>query len=79
MLQVHFQIGVNLSILINFSSLYPNFKNIQIRGRANYSLLPLLILKTSKQGGGEPFPSTLLSTTLLYPPPSLNFQTGRKE
>ena len=31
---------------------------------SNYSF-PLLILKTSKQGGEELFPSTLLPTTLI--------------
>ena len=36
-------------------------------------------IKTSKQGGGEHSPSTLLPFTPLYSPPSLNFQTGHKE
>ena len=38
MLQVHFQIGVNLSILIISSPLHPNFKNIQTMWRGTIPL-----------------------------------------
>ena len=50
--------------------------------KTNYFPLPYLILKTSKQGEGYPFPSTLLLTTLLLstsllPSTLLSLQTSK--
>ena len=74
MLQVHFQIGVNLSILIISSPLHLIFKTSK-QGEWLITPFPLTNFKNIQTRWRGIIP---LYSPPLYSPPFLNFQTGHK-